>query len=42
MLILGTASTILYLSLGVRYAYSLGVLRACSILFLFWAWPSPS
>jgi predicted PurR-regulated permease PerM len=26
MLILGTASTILYLSLGVRYAYSLGVL----------------
>ena len=26
MLILGTASTILYLSLGVRYAYGLGVL----------------
>lgn len=26
MLLLGTASTILYLSLGVRYAYSLGVL----------------
>ena len=39
MLILGVVSTIVYLSLHVRYAYALGVLTGCSTSFQCWAPP---